>query len=171
MTVSVLDLSFNSLSSGGTRKVVVAQDAKKEEEVPADYRHTHDRFECSESAWKLRQAFLHNRTLMHVDISFNAFSAEDMLTIGDGLRENHTILGCHVEGNGAKIDALGFIKLTNSENTMQGNEVYGVHKYDRIPITMENEHAPKQQLLQRPLPELNQFMAAGPISGFDRPAG
>jgi len=50
-----------------------------------------------------------NRTLLHLDISFNSFSAEDMMALSDGLRENHTLLGIHVEGNNAKIDTLGFI--------------------------------------------------------------
>ena len=50
-----------------------------------------------------------NLTLLHVDISFNGFSAEDMIAIGDGLRENHSLFGCHIEGNNARMDALGFV--------------------------------------------------------------
>ena len=50
-----------------------------------------------------------NRTLLHCDISFNGFAPEDMTAIGDGLRENHTLLGCHIEGNSAKMDGLGFV--------------------------------------------------------------
>ena len=31
------------------------------------------------------------------------------LSIGEGLKENHTILGLHMLGNEAEVDALGFV--------------------------------------------------------------
>ena len=108
-TIKVLDISFNSFGSGGIRHCFITDDLKKEEDVHFDKRHYLDKFECSESAWKWRKTFMKNRTLIHADISFNGFSAEDMMAIGDGLRENHTLLGLHVEGNYAKMDSLGFI--------------------------------------------------------------
>jgi len=79
-----------------------------------------------------------NFTLMHLDISFNGFTAEDMTALSDGLRENHTLLGCHVEGNNARIDALGFlnpilIDKKTKFSKQKGKEVYDVHNYDRIP--------------------------------------
>ena len=52
---------------------------------------------------------MRNSTLLHVDISFNGYNGEDMTAIGDGLRENHSLLGCHIEGNSAKMDGLGFV--------------------------------------------------------------
>ena len=87
--MKILDLSFNSLGGvggGATRRVCVAKDPKKEFEVGIDFRHQLDKFECSEPAWKWRKTFMRNITMMHVDISFNGFTAEDMIAIGDGLR-------------------------------------------------------------------------------------
>ena len=43
-------------------------------------------------------------------MSYNNFRVEDMVVIGDGLRENHTLLGLHIDGNKAKVDTLGFVK-------------------------------------------------------------
>lgn len=70
-----------------------------------------------------------------------------MIAIGDGLRENHTLLGCHVEGNNCRMDSLGFIvpilnqKSANGAASKHiGKQVYDVHKYDRIPVSMENVH-------------------------------
>lgn len=61
-----------------------------------------------------------NMTLLHCDISFNGFAPEDMTAIGDGLRENHTLLGCHIEGNSAKMDSLGFVSpVLNAKATKQ----------------------------------------------------
>lgn len=78
-----------------------------------------------------------NMTLLHLDISFNGFTAEDMTVIGDGLRENHSLFGCHVGGNNAKMDSLGFINplvIDKKMRNRRGNvETYDVHNYDRIP--------------------------------------
>ena len=72
--------------------------------------------------------------MMHVDISFSGFTAEDMIAIGDGLRQNHTILGLHVQGNNAKLDTLGFICTDLTKSANESKDVfYGVHRYDRIP--------------------------------------
>ena len=98
-----------------------------------------------------------NFTLMHLDMSFNGFTSEDMIALGDGLRENHTLLGCHVDGNNARIDALGFLTpVLHDKRTKysrhKGKEVYDVHNYDRIPVTMDNEHmqTSEQKPQQRP---------------------
>lgn len=60
--------------------------------------------------------------LLHIDLSFNGFAVEDMMVIGDGLRENSTILGCHIEGNAAKLDALGFVYPVFDEKTTKENK-------------------------------------------------
>ena len=64
-----------------------------------------------------------NRELLHVDISFNGFTAEDMTAIGNGLRENNSLLGFHIEGNDAKMDALGFIFPTPNASMTTKNHM------------------------------------------------
>lgn len=108
-TIKILDISFNSFGSGAVKKAIVQDDPKKQEEVAAEQRHAISKLECVVSAWKWRKTLMKNFTLLHLDISFNSFSDQDMIAIGDGLRENHTLLGCHVEGNSSKLDSLGFI--------------------------------------------------------------
>ena len=108
-TIQILDMSFNSFGSGSIKKAILSDDLKKEEEVHVEQRHPMNKLECAVSAWKWRKTLMKNLTLLHVDISFNGFTDQDMIAIGDGLRENHTLLGCHVEGNNCKMDSLGFI--------------------------------------------------------------
>ena len=48
-----------------------------------------------------------NATLTHVDLSQNQLSAYDCGRIGEGLKNNHSLLGLHITGNGGKIDAYG----------------------------------------------------------------
>ena len=50
-----------------------------------------------------------NKSLVHLDFSFNGFKADDIALIGEGLKHNHTILGIHMMGNEAKVDELGFV--------------------------------------------------------------
>lgn len=48
-------------------------------------------------------------TLYHLDISYNNLNYIDCLHIQETVKENHTILGIHVDGNEMEIDELGFI--------------------------------------------------------------
>ena len=66
-----------------------------------------------------------------------------MLVIGDGLRENHTLLGFHTEGNNATIDSLGFVQpnISTRENFInikqKQKDVINVHSYNQIPISQD----------------------------------
>lgn len=53
-------------------------------------------------------AFLKNKTLLHIDISHNAFDSVEIETFRMGLDQNHTILGLHSAGNECFTDAMGF---------------------------------------------------------------
>ena len=37
------------------------------------------------------------------------------MAIGEGLRQNHTVLGIHMLGNEAIVDALGFVQPSSGE--------------------------------------------------------
>ena len=50
-----------------------------------------------------------NTELMHLDISYNNISYTDAKEISEHVKDNHTILGIHVDGNNMWIDELGFI--------------------------------------------------------------
>ena len=61
------------------------------------------------------------------------------MAIGDGLRENHTMLGFHVEGNNATIDSLGFVmpSLSSKGERFVGEkqkqkDVFNVHSYNQM---------------------------------------
>ena len=54
-------------------------------------------------------AFRKHPNLYHVDLSHNQLSEEDCAAVNCGLSENHSIAGIHMQGNDAKVDALGFV--------------------------------------------------------------
>lgn len=56
-----------------------------------------------------------NTKLMHLDISYNHFTIGECKLLGEGLLNNHTILGLHVEGNCCTLDSRGFLLPTSSE--------------------------------------------------------
>ena len=48
-------------------------------------------------------------SLIHLDISYNHLNSVDCKLISEKIKNNHEILGIHVEGNEMEIDNLGFI--------------------------------------------------------------
>jgi len=85
-----LDLAFNRLGSG---------------------LHTDDAItkESDRNAKVLASVFQDCSTLFHLDISHNAFTADECSTLANGLLHNHTLFGLHMVGNDATIDDLGFV--------------------------------------------------------------
>jgi hypothetical protein len=55
-----------------------------------------------------------NESLLHLDLSQNNFSTMQLDVIAEGLKENHTILGLHMEGNSCTVDSRGFVKVLAS---------------------------------------------------------
>jgi hypothetical protein len=51
-----------------------------------------------------------NKKLLHLDLSYNRLSKLECYNIGQGLLENHTLVGLHLRGNEGEVDTLGFIK-------------------------------------------------------------
>jgi len=47
--------------------------------------------------------------LIHLDISFNQINENDCEKIAQGLSQNRSLIGMHIEGNSAYLDPLGFI--------------------------------------------------------------
>lgn len=56
-------------------------------------------------------AYFHENaiSLIHLDISHNNLPTNDAKFIAEEIKDNHTILGVHVDGNEMEIDSLGFI--------------------------------------------------------------
>ena len=61
-------------------------------------------------------------TLVHLDISHNNLPAVDCEFLANQSKDNHIILGMHVDGNEMNIDALGFLHpLYNKDETFFAN--------------------------------------------------
>ena len=50
-----------------------------------------------------------NTELLHLDISYNNINTVDAKAISEHIKDNHTILGIHVDGNDMWVDELGFV--------------------------------------------------------------
>lgn len=59
-----------------------------------------------------------NRTLQHVDISFNNFNKEASELIAQGLEPNKTIYGFHYRGNYGWVNSKGFLVLEEKQETL-----------------------------------------------------
>ena len=60
---------------------------------------------CAEE-WK--GMFQLNSKLIHLDLRHDGLKMEDVRIMGEGLKDNHSLLGIHMIGNEAEIDSLGF---------------------------------------------------------------
>lgn len=87
--------------------------------------------EYTNSAHKWSQTLRKNRSLIHLDLSFNHYNIPDMQIIGEGLKRNHSILGIHFMGNDCKVDELGFIQPEKVWNAAE------YHVFTRIPCKNE----------------------------------
>jgi len=63
----------------------------------------------------MSQMFQSNKTLLHVDLGSNGLKVKELQTIGEGLKDNHTILGLHMMGNELQTDALGFLYVEDKD--------------------------------------------------------
>lgn len=63
------------------------------------------------SVWS--EALLENNGLLHLDLSHNQFTTEELEKISEGLLDNHSLLGLHLSGNRAVTDAKGFVTAIN----------------------------------------------------------
>lgn len=76
-----------------------------------------ERTKLSPFAIELGNFFVDNESLIHLDISHNNIINEvDCEYLSSSIIKNHSILGCHVEGNNLHIDDLGFLHVLNKKN-------------------------------------------------------
>ena len=59
--------------------------------------------------------------LLHLDISYNNINALDGKAISESIRDNHTILGIHVDGNDMYVDEFGFVYPMEKSNYKQNH--------------------------------------------------
>ena len=53
--------------------------------------------------------------LVHLDLSWNSFTFEECVMIGEALENNQTLFGLHFAGHYSHVDHLGFLVI--NENT------------------------------------------------------
>jgi len=76
---------------------------------------------------------MENINLLHLDLSYNHFGQNDIKAIGDGLKENHTLLGIHMQGNRANVDLLGFVEPSQKTANQDTGQMLTMHTFSRIP--------------------------------------
>ncbi|CAD8141715.1 unnamed protein product [Paramecium octaurelia] len=61
--------------------------------------------------------------LIHIDLSYNQFSEQQLRILNEALKKNNQIYGLHIEGNKcpAYVDPNGFIQFANDGLQLQGN--------------------------------------------------
>ena len=69
-----------------------------------------------------------NTELLHLDISYNNINVVDSMAISENIKDNHTILGIHVDGNDMWVDELGFVfpieKAKYKQNHFANSQIF-----------------------------------------------
>ena len=69
-----------------------------------------------------------NTELLHLDISYNNINVLDATAISENIKDNHTILGIHVDGNDMWVDELGFVfpieKAKYKQNHFANSQIF-----------------------------------------------
>lgn len=94
-SIKVLDLSFNSFSSPSGLPVK-----------------------------SLAKAIKQNIKIYHLDLSNNGFNESDCKVLAEALTGNTTLIGLHMQGNGAKIDAKGFLTVDVTSSRVRNLHIY-----------------------------------------------
>ena len=109
-TLNVLFLHWNKIRSAGAIALAKALETNKYIQV---FDASFNNFAVTngkEVAKAFSQMFKNNHYLLHIDISFCNFKAKHAERLNEGLIHNHSILGIHMLGNEAEVDAQGFIR-------------------------------------------------------------
>jgi hypothetical protein len=108
-TLQKLDLHWNQIRGEGAKKLIrslAESEALRVLDLSWNALASPAKSNCAEG---LSRLFKKHKQLYHVDLSHNLFSEADCTTIQQGLLANHTIMGLHLDGNEASVDALGFL--------------------------------------------------------------
>ena len=108
-TLKYLDLHWNCLGVGGCEGLMKGL-AGNDGLVHIDLSYNSlGRKDNNVTAKALAEMFSLNQYLQHVDISNNYLSTKECEIIGEGLKDNHTIFGIHVQGNDCSVDSKGYL--------------------------------------------------------------
>ena len=67
---------------------------------------------------------------MHLDISFNGLTVEELLDLNEAISYNYTLFGIHIEGNqyGYVLDPRGFIRIRENNQIVSNTEARQLEK-------------------------------------------
>ena len=142
-SLKILELSFNPIGVG----LKADKEFGKLTEMYGDdidlYENDDVNNITSKNNWNVcdnfSEMFIHNKSLIHLDLSYWGFSLIECKVLHEGLKQNHTILGLHMMGNKMNVDSLGFLR----EDDML---VSSTHVVPRIENSLETGTIPDSKI-------------------------
>lgn len=106
--IKELYLHWNLLKSVFTKNLFASL-AENEKLVVLDLSNNSSGIGIDDCLQEINEFFSTNKTLVHLDLSFNYFGFEQSKSISLGLEKNKTIYGFHFVGNAGYVDNRGFL--------------------------------------------------------------
>ena len=131
-TLKFLDLSWNALGKVAvpTTGYLTAKEVKQrlrgipgvqiggEDQVTSELLNMVKELERVQMEVKIGKAWgkalKHNKTLVHLDMSYNCFGVESCQKLQKKIKSNHSLYGLHMAGNACNVDSHGFIQIEGS---------------------------------------------------------
>jgi hypothetical protein len=107
ISIQLCSLSWNRI--GGKTAALICEGIKTSVELDEIDLSWNAFGRGEEGAQALADALAANSVLKHCDLRHNNMSASECAIVALGLEQNHTLLGLHVAGNSAVLDARGFM--------------------------------------------------------------
>lgn len=84
----------------------------------------------------LCEMFIKNNTIVHLDLSHNNFSKEDLDKLNESLSQNHILIGLHLEGEMCSVDPQVYITPWDysGKNDNKSKELYWSSDTRRKPL-------------------------------------
>lgn len=108
-TLKYLDLHWNTLGNGGAIEVfegLAQNDGLEHLDLSWNNLGRNDGLATAKA---IARTMGMNQFLKHLDLSHNYIKEKECEVIGEGLKDNHHILGLHMQGNDCTVDAKGYI--------------------------------------------------------------
>lgn len=110
MSLTALDLSWNEIMSQGVCALAAELNSTKIATLDLSWNAIGSALDRNRAAaFHFSKMLRKNKCLTHLDLSQNHLSQQECSLIGEGLAENHTLLGLHMTGNPASIDSHGYL--------------------------------------------------------------
>jgi len=102
--------------------------------------------------------------LVHLDLSYNHFNASHCAILAQGVYNNHTLWGLHIDGNAGTLDADGFIRPFDDEENVPGSKREAEDVMQKVKLALSMKKRSNKQKARASKKKVGPAPTEGPSS-------